>query len=65
MVGSDQVTDGVIAFDKIYERGYKRIGFISGPSQSTRFIAGFLMAQTKLNEELRLPPFIHAQRTRR
>jgi DNA-binding LacI/PurR family transcriptional regulator len=53
-VASDQFSNIVLAFDKIREKGYRRIGFLSGRAshKGGSFKAGFLMAQSDAEEEL-------------
>lgn len=62
IVTSDQLTDGMIAFENIRSLGYRRIGMVSYRKQGTRmtrFLAGYLYAQlqTTAKENL-LSPFI-------
>src|SRR5207244_676866 len=47
-------------FEKMRERGYERIGFVTtrSPYRGALFRAGFLFAQSELDEELKLPPLI-------
>jgi LacI family transcriptional regulator len=57
IVTSDQVANTILAFRKIRQKGYDRIGFVTGHA-STRgalFQAGFLMAQTEVARALQLP----------
>jgi len=72
VVTTDQVTNGLIAFDAIQERGYQRIGLVTLRRRGSECVdavsrqneikdrrwlveAGFLMAQSELEEQLRLP----------
>lgn len=57
-VTSAQVDNAMLAFDKIREKGYERVGYVGYPGRRTTFGAGFLWAQTELPESLRLPPFL-------
>lgn len=47
IVGSDQLENTILAYNAMRERGYKRIGFITGQgaSRGVRFYAGYFMAQ--------------------
>lgn len=61
IVTSDQLTDGLLAFENIWSLGYRRIGMVSYRKQGTRmtrFLAGYLYAQMQMttSDEL-LPPF--------
>jgi len=61
VVTADQVANTMLAFKKTRERGYNRIGFATTRSTSDRgpfFKAGFLMAQSELPEEERLPVLV-------
>jgi DNA-binding LacI/PurR family transcriptional regulator len=53
-VASDQFGNTVLAFDKIREKGYRRIGFLTGRASQKGglFKAGFLMAQSDAEDEL-------------
>jgi LacI family transcriptional regulator len=58
LVTADQVRNTVLAFEKIRERGYERIGFVDCPEFSLshhQFLTGFLDAQLALDESLRIP----------
>jgi DNA-binding LacI/PurR family transcriptional regulator len=55
MVSSDQVNNTILAYRKIRERGYKRIGFIYNPSKHWLFDAGFLKAQMESPVKDRIP----------
>lgn len=55
LVSSDQLTDGVIAFENIWRLGYRRIGLVSSARMHTRFSAGFFFGQLKLNPDVHLP----------
>ena len=61
-VTSDQTGNGMIAFNKIYERGYRRIAFVGRANQARFFGAGFLWAQSQMPEKLRLPMFLIPER---
>ncbi len=54
LVASDQLANTLLAFEKIREKGYRRIGFLSGRAshRGGLFKAGFLMAQCDAGEEL-------------
>lgn len=59
VVTADQVANTMLAFKKIQERGYRRIGFVTHEADIHRsghlFEAGFLMAQRSVPEKQRLP----------
>lgn len=59
VVSSDQVANTMLAFQKIRERGYQRIGFVTHEADIYRsghlFEAGFLMAQRSVPVKQRLP----------
>jgi LacI family transcriptional regulator len=55
LVSSDQLTDGVIAYENMFKRGYRRIGLVTSFKMHTRFSAGFMFGQLKWNPDLRLP----------
>jgi DNA-binding LacI/PurR family transcriptional regulator len=56
-VASNQAANTMLAFTKIRERGYARIGFVGDKWQPRMFGAGFLWAQAGLPRELQLSPF--------
>jgi DNA-binding LacI/PurR family transcriptional regulator len=58
IITSDQLTDGLIAFENIWKQGYRRIGLVSLPRADTRFSAGYLFSQMRLSSETRIPPLI-------
>jgi DNA-binding LacI/PurR family transcriptional regulator len=61
VVASDQLTDGMMAFESIWNRGYRRIAYVAmrGASIKTaRFSAGFLQGQLKVEAKLKLPPLL-------
>ncbi|MES2924181.1 MAG: LacI family DNA-binding transcriptional regulator [Verrucomicrobiota bacterium] len=59
VVTADQVANTMLAFQKIQERGYQRIGFVTHEADIFRsghlFEAGFLMAQRFVPEKQRVP----------
>jgi DNA-binding LacI/PurR family transcriptional regulator len=57
-VTSDQTGNGIMAFNKILERGYRRIAFVGRANLARFFGAGFLWGQSQMPEELRLPMFL-------
>jgi DNA-binding LacI/PurR family transcriptional regulator len=61
IVSSDQLTDGVIAFENIWKNGYRRIGLVTSTKMHTRFEAGFLFGQLKWSSNLRLPTLVLKQ----
>jgi DNA-binding LacI/PurR family transcriptional regulator len=61
VVTSDQLMDGMLAFNSMWHRGYRRIGMVTwekAGTQLVRFTAGYLYAQLKLDPKLRLAPCI-------
>ncbi|HTL72001.1 MAG TPA: LacI family DNA-binding transcriptional regulator [bacterium] len=61
LVTSDQLTDGMIAFENIWHKGYRRIAYVTTrdtTSRGTRFSAGFLLAQLKAGARARLYPLL-------
>jgi LacI family transcriptional regulator len=45
LISSDQLTDGLIAFENIWKQGYRRIGLVTSVKMHTRFSAGFAFSQ--------------------
>jgi DNA-binding LacI/PurR family transcriptional regulator len=68
LVTSDQLTDGLIAYENMWQQGYRRIGLVSLPKSVTRFGAGYLFNQMRLSPGTRIPPLIfpeiHDEKTR-
>jgi DNA-binding LacI/PurR family transcriptional regulator len=69
-ITSDQMANGMMAFNKIRERGYQRIAFVGRADQGRYFGAGFLWAQNQLPRNERLPIFLfpepeHPEKTQR
>jgi len=62
-VTSDQVANSMLAFKKMRERGYRRIGFAtdSGSVPCVLFEAGYLLAQAEL-EQLFTSPLLSSQK---
>jgi LacI family transcriptional regulator len=60
-VSSDQLTDGLIAFENIWKNGYRRIGLATSAKVHTRFSAGFLFSQMKWSPDLKLPMLVLTQ----
>ena len=61
IVTSDQLKDGMIAFENIWNLGYRRIAYVAtrGSSIKTaRFAAGFLQGQLNVEAKLKLPPLL-------
>jgi LacI family transcriptional regulator len=59
LVMSDQMSNAMLAFEKIRLHGYRRIGFLTGRAskRTAIFKAGFLMAQSEAQDDLPvLPP---------
>lgn len=66
VVSSDQLTDGMIAFENIWNHGYRRIGLVTSKKMNTRFGAGYFFSQMKWCPDTRLPALVmnaesHAQ----
>jgi LacI family transcriptional regulator len=58
-VSSAQAANAMLAFDKIKEKGYKRIGFVGHRTLRWTFVGGYLHAQAvHLPESSRLPPML-------
>ncbi|MEO5914878.1 MAG: LacI family DNA-binding transcriptional regulator [Luteolibacter sp.] len=62
-VTSAQATNTMLAFDKIRERGYQRIGFAGYWDKARMFGAGFHWSQDELSLEARVPPFLFSKET--
>jgi DNA-binding LacI/PurR family transcriptional regulator len=61
LVTSDQLLDGLMAFENMWRLGYRRIGMVLWSGQGTRivrFSAGYLYAQLRIETALRLPPLV-------
>lgn len=61
LVTSDQLTDGMIAFENIWNKGYHRIAFVTTRDttiRGTRFSAGFLLGQLKMGAKSRVYPLL-------
>ena len=58
VVTSDQLTDGILAFKSMWERGYRRIGLVTTTKSRTRFSAGYLMGKFKRQPDLQLEPAV-------
>lgn len=65
LVTSDHVANTILAFKRIRELGYPRIGFVTSEQTMNErghlFEAGFLVAQRLIEEPLRLPVFVTSQ----
>lgn len=57
IVTSDQLTDGLLACQNIWERGYRHIGLVLGPQSTTRFSAGYMYAHISRTQQLPSQPF--------
>ncbi|MGJ8641221.1 MAG: LacI family DNA-binding transcriptional regulator [Opitutaceae bacterium] len=57
VVSANQVANTILAFEKIQEKGYERIGFITSPPDSNAALsdAGFLRAQRQAPENQHVP----------
>lgn len=61
LVTSDQLLDGLMAFENMWRLGYRRIGMVLWSGQGTRvvrFSAGYLYAQLRVPAPSRLPPLV-------
>ena len=60
VVTSSQAANAALAFRKIMEKGYERIGYVGHRTLSSAFLGGYLQAQTvQLSERRRhLPPLL-------
>lgn len=61
LVSSDQLTDGVIAFENMWNNGYRRIGLVTSSKMHTRFGAGFMFSQMKWSPATRLRALVLQQ----
>lgn len=61
LVSSDQLTDGLIAFENMWKLGYRRIGLVTSSKMHTRFSAGFLYSQLKWSPDLQIPTLVFTQ----
>lgn len=62
-VTSAQAENTMLAFGKICERGYKRIGFAGYWDKARMFGAGFLWSQHEPSLRSRVPPFFFSKET--
>ena len=60
LVTSDQLTDGMIAFERIWNKGYRRIAYVTTgtPRSKDPLSAGFLLGQLKAGAKGRLYPLL-------
>jgi DNA-binding LacI/PurR family transcriptional regulator len=58
LVTADQGADSVLAFQKMRQRGYQRIGFVGQKGLERVFVAGFLQVQLEEPKSLRVPPLL-------
>jgi len=58
-VTADQAGNAYLAFMKMKELGYKRIGFAGAIEKEWRGLAGFAQAQFTVPPEQRVPPLLH------
>ena len=59
LVTSDQVQDGLLAYESMWNRGYRRIGMVMWAAQGTRtvrFSAGYLYAQLRTGSRTHMAP---------
>lgn len=58
LVTSNQLHNGLLAFQRAWDRGYRRIGLVISDHATTRFAAGYLFAQMKAAPDAApVPPF--------
>ena len=62
-VTSTQAANTMLAFDKMRERGYKRIGFAGCWDKARMFGAGFHWSQDELPQGARVPLFLFSKET--
>ena len=55
MVSSNQLTNAMLGFQSMRDRGFKRIGYVGGKVRHWLFDAGFLKAQSALPKSERIP----------
>jgi LacI family transcriptional regulator len=55
LVSSDQLTDGMIAVENIWKKGYRRIGLAISERAHTRFSAGYYFRQKEWSLEQQIP----------
>jgi DNA-binding LacI/PurR family transcriptional regulator len=58
LVSSDQLTDGLIAHENMFKRGYRHIGLVTSFKMQTRFTAGYLLSQAKWNPGIQMPTLV-------
>lgn len=58
IVTSDQTANTMLAFEKLRERGFKRIGFVGEPWKKSLFCPGFLWSQCFESPDDRVPPLL-------
>lgn len=59
LVSSDQLSNGLLAFERMWAKGYRRIGMVMWKIQGSRlvrFAAGYLYGQLQVQPKLRLTP---------
>jgi DNA-binding LacI/PurR family transcriptional regulator len=63
VVASDQLSDGMMAFENIWNQGYRRIAYVTTretAAKGNRFSAGVLQGQLKVGAKSPLPPLLLA-----
>jgi DNA-binding LacI/PurR family transcriptional regulator len=60
LVSSDQLTDGLIAYENIWKNGYRKIGLVTRPRMLTHFRAGYLLGEMDSNPRKRISPLVLA-----
>lgn len=61
-VTASHVSNGELAFRKVRERGYERIGFVTELQQKLPFGAGFFWAQKECPQSLRVPLLMYSSK---
>ncbi len=57
-ITSAQAANTIMAFNRMTERGYRRIGFVGEYTEARVFLAGFLFAQQNIPAADRVPPLL-------
>lgn len=67
VVTADQVSNTILAYEEIYKRGYRRIGFVAPNAELKRngiiFELGFLGGQRLFDDAAKLPPLLFTRST--
>ncbi|MGC3992476.1 MAG: LacI family DNA-binding transcriptional regulator [Chthoniobacteraceae bacterium] len=60
-VAADQIANAMLAYDRLREKGYQRIGFVGNHWRPVYYGAGFLWAQTESQSAQQIPPLFVKQ----